>query len=327
MSQAQITIFDKSRHISSLVVFIVAALSLLLYRTMDSAGMTWQIVLALVALAVGIPHGALDHLVSLPKSTTTKMIIFIVIYVAIALCAIWAMLTWSIIGFIGVVVMSALHFGVGDAAFLSEQSKVRKEAPAPVFAKVVYALAAGWLPVAIPLTNSKSVEALSQVNPDLINWHGGWDWLINLTVVLITLIALVMLLLYRRTRDAIDLVLLYVLVMIAPPLVAFATYFGMWHAVRHTARLTLRLKSSQKFIAQGDARGAFARAVLPGTPALVGTFIVAAIIGLQSEEKLSDTFLWYSLVVVWALTVPHMLVTARLDRAALSPSTKKGVTA
>ena len=324
MSQAQISVFDKSRQFSSLVVLGVAALSLLLYRTMDSASMTWQIVVALVALAIGIPHGALDHLVSLPKSSALKMAVFIVLYVAIALFAIWAILKWSVIGFIGVVVMSALHFGIGDTAFISEQNKSRGETTAPPLAKIFYALAGGLLPVAIPLTNSKSVDALAQVNADLINWHGGWDWLINLSVVLITLIAIVFLLSYRRNRDAIDLILLYLLVMIAPPLVAFATYFGMWHAVRHTARLTLRLTSSQKFIAQGDACGAFARAVIPGTPALVGTFIVAAIIGLQSEEKLSDTFLWYSLVVVWALTVPHMLVTARLDRAALS-SPHKGV--
>ena len=325
MSQAQITVFDKSRQFSSLVVLAVAALSLLLYRSMSSSDMSWQILLALIALVIGIPHGALDHLVSLPKSTLPKMVAFISIYVAIALFAIWAILKWNVIGFIGVVVMSALHFGIGDAAFISEQSKARNEAPAPLSVKIMYALAAGWLPVAVPLTNSKSVQALAQVNPDLMNWHGGWDWLIYLSVVLVTVIALVVLLVYRRTRDAVDLVLLYLLVMIAPPLVAFATYFGMWHAVRHTARLTLRLPSSQRCIAQHDPRGAFLRAVLPGTPALVGTFIVALILGLQSDESLSDTFLWNSLVVVWALTVPHMVVTARLDRAALSTTVTREV--
>lgn len=318
MSQAQRTVFDRCRQFSATAILIVTALAFILHRTVEGAQMTWQVVIALFALALGIPHGALDHLVSLPRSTVPKMAAFILIYVAIAAISIWAILTWSVIGFIGVVVMSALHFGIGDAAFISELNKVHARPSAPFLAKFFYALAAGSLPVAIPLTSEKSVQALSQVNPDLINWHGGWDWLINLAVVALTLVAIVTLLFYCRIRDASDLVLLYLLVMIAPPLVAFAAYFGMWHAVRHTGRLTLRLKSSQKFIALGNPRRAFFRAVLPGIPALIGTFIVALVIGTQSQEKLSDTFLWYSLVVVWALTVPHMMVTARLDRAALT---------
>jgi hypothetical protein len=37
-----------------------------------------------------------------------------------------------------------------------------------------------------------------------------------------------------------------------------------------------------------------------------------------SGQDFSDEFFWMALVVVWALTVPHMLVTAKLDRAALT---------
>jgi hypothetical protein len=37
-----------------------------------------------------------------------------------------------------------------------------------------------------------------------------------------------------------------------------------------------------------------------------------------SHQDISDKFLWLTLVTIWALTVPHMLVTAKLDRAALN---------
>jgi beta-carotene 15,15'-dioxygenase len=87
--------------------------------------------------------------------------------------------------------------------------------------------------------------------------------------------------------------------------------------MRHTARLTLNLKSSQSSIQNNQTGRAFLQAVIPGTPALVGTFIVSLLIGLQTPGKLSDEYLWISLVVVWALTVPHMMVTAKLDKAAL----------
>jgi hypothetical protein len=86
--------------------------------------------------------------------------------------------------------------------------------------------------------------------------------------------------------------------------------------MRHTARLTLNLRSSQESLSNNQSAKAFRQAVLPGVPALVGTFIVSLGIALFTPGKLSDEFLWLSLVVVWALTVPHMMVTARLDKAA-----------
>jgi hypothetical protein len=44
---------------------------------------------------------------------------------------------------------------------------------------------------------------------------------------------------------------------------------------------------------------------------------VSLAIATITPGKISDEFLWLSLVVVWALTVPHMMVTAKLDKAAL----------
>ena len=105
--------------------------------------------------------------------------------------------------------------------------------------------------------------------------------------------------------------------MVAPPLIAFAVYFGCWHAIRHTARLTLVLDSSQRAYKENQLPKAFSRAVLPGVPALVGTFGIAGILAANGQDFDND-FFWMALVVVWALTVPHMIVTARLDRAALT---------
>lgn len=213
--------------------------------------------------------------------------------------------------------MSALHFGIGDAAFINESNRASLSTQAPHFVQALYALSAGALPVVIPLTNERSTSALSAVNEDLVNWHGGWDSELFNGVLLLALVTGVTLLVKKRMRDAIDLALLTSLSLLAPPLVAFAAYFGMWHAMRHTARLTLNLKSSQKSVAENLPARAFLQAVIPGLPALVGTFIVSLLIGVQTPGKLSDEYLWLSLVVVWALTVPHMMVTAKLDRAAL----------
>jgi Brp/Blh family beta-carotene 15,15'-monooxygenase len=316
MPDLELELFLKVRKFSRLAIGIAIALSFIFSQLISTSDITWQVVVALIALAIGIPHGALDHLVTLPRTSAAKMALFVIVYVAVAILAVVALLTWSVIGFIGVVLMSAVHFGIGDAAFISEIDR-RSVEPKP-FQKYLYAAAAGTLPVVIPLVNEKSNSALEKVNPALLDWHQGLNNDLMLWTMVLTAIVLLRLVQKRRDGEAIDLVLLYLLAVTAPPLVAFAVYFGCWHAVRHTARLTLTLPSSQSAFAEGNLKRAFIKAVLPGTPALIGTFIVAAAIVIFRGDSLDDQFLWVSLVVVWALTVPHMAVTARLDRKAVS---------
>ena len=316
MPDLELELFLKVRKFSRLAIGFAIVISFIFAQLIESSDITWQVVVALIALAVGIPHGALDHLVTLPRSSAAKMAAFILIYVAVAIAAVVALLTWNVIGFIGVVVMSAVHFGIGDAAFVSEID--RRTVDQKPFRKYLYAAAAGTLPVVIPLVSPKSNSALEKVNPALLDWHQGLNNDLMLWTMVLTAVVLLRLVQKRRDGEAIDLVLLYLLAVTAPPLVAFAVYFGCWHAMRHTARLTLTLPSSQAAFAERNIKRAFIKAVLPGTPALIGTFVVAAAIVIFRGDSLDDQFLWVTLVVVWALTVPHMAVTARLDRKALS---------
>ena len=316
MPDLELELLLKVRKFSRFAIGFAILLSFIFAQLIESSDITWQVIVALIALAVGIPHGALDHLVTLPRTSSAKMALFILGYVAVAIAAVVALLTWNVIGFIGVVVMSAVHFGIGDSAFISEID--RRSVGRKPFQKYLYAAAAGTLPVVIPLVSEKSNSALEKVNPALLDWHQGLNNDLMLWTMVLTAIVLLRLVQKRRDGEAIDLVLLYLLAITAPPLVAFAVYFGCWHAMRHTARLTLTLPSSQAAFAEGNLKRAFIKAVLPGTPALIGTFVVAAAIVIFRGDSLDDQFLWVSLVVVWALTVPHMAVTARLDRKALS---------
>lgn len=277
--------------------------------------MGWQVVVAVIALAIGIPHGALDHLVTLPKTQPRKMAIFIVIYVAVAVVAVIGILQFNTIGFILVLFMSAIHFGIGDGAFINEIDK--RTEPEKKLNRWLYIPAAGFTPVFIPLVNSASTEALASVNAALINWHQGFDSEILLLVSTFAVVAIAAMVTTKRYREAIDLTLLLLLAHLAPPLIAFAVYFGCWHAMRHTARLTLSLPKSIENLDGGLNGRAFLAAVIPGLPALIGTFVVAALLALSGQD-FTDEFFWMALVVVWALTVPHMAVTAKLDRAALT---------
>ena len=316
MEMAKLKTFSRVRTFSSAIVAIAIAASIAFSSWLGADSLNWQVVMAVVALAIGIPHGAVDHLVTLPKSAPWKMAIFVVIYVAIALAAIWAILQWNVWGFIAVVIMSTTHFGIGDSAFISELNHLKGNTSSklPVWA---YAPAAGLLPVVIPLVNSRSTEALTKVNAELINWHYGYTSEIQIAVAAIATLSAMALITRKRYRDLLDLALLATLASVAPPLVAFAVYFGCWHAMRHTARLTSLLPRSMQAYERANSRRAFVLAVIPGLPALAGTLIFVALLAGFSHTNVSDTFLWLTLVTIWALTVPHMIVTAKLDRAAL----------
>ncbi|KGA14016.1 hypothetical protein GM50_20955 [freshwater metagenome] len=315
MKSAEVKLFEGIRSFSSVAILAGIILSLFFSQLLGESSMQWQVVIAIAALAIGIPHGALDHLVTLPKSRPLVMTGFIALYVVIAIVAVIAILEFNIVGFIFVLVMSAVHFGIGDAAFISELDRRR---PVSVrLPRAIYAISAGSIPVLIPLVNSASTDALAQVNPSLIDWHQGYDQEILTVVITIACLSIAWLIVRKRIREAVDIGLLLALALLTPPLIAFALYFGCWHAMRHTARLTLSLETSQHAFATGNTRSAFLKAVLPGIPALVGTFFVAGILAIRGQE-FSDDFFWMALVVVWALTVPHMAVTAKLDRRALT---------
>jgi Brp/Blh family beta-carotene 15,15'-monooxygenase len=315
MHEKVVVLFKQVRLFSTVAVATGILLSLIFSQVLDVSSMGWQVVIAVIALAIGIPHGALDHLVTLPKAQPKKMALFIVIYVAVAVLAVAGILNFNVFGFIIVLFMSAIHFGIGDAAFISEMDK--RTEPERKLNRWFYIPAAGFTPVFIPLVNSASTDALASVNPALINWHQGFDSEILVVVTSFALVSIALMLIGKRYREGLDLTLLLLLAHVAPPLIAFAVYFGCWHAMRHTARLTLSLPRSSESLSKGLNRKAFTSAVIPGLPALIGTFVVAGLLALSGPD-FTDEFFWMALVVVWALTVPHMVVTAKLDRAALT---------
>ena len=275
-----------------------------------------QVLLALLALAVGIPHGAVDHLITVPSLTPLRRVFFLAGYLLTVGLAIWAILSANLLGFQLVVLMSAIHFGLGDASFVAELD--RRSEPAPVgFPKAAFVVASGFTPVVIPLVSDQSKQALKAVNPVLVDWSLGLAPVLFVLMAVVNLAAIAWMMVVRRSQEAIDLALLLTMSLVAPPLVAFAFYFGLWHALRHTGRVSLEIRRAQQKHREGRSWAAFWSAFLAGAPALVIVLVGTVILVLTRGAELSQDLLWYLLVVIWALTVPHMALTLRLDVKAL----------
>jgi Brp/Blh family beta-carotene 15,15'-monooxygenase len=314
MVTSEIRLLDNLRAFSRYCI-LFGILTSLVFLGLGGLPIGWQVVLALIALTVGIPHGAADHIISVPKFASGRMALFLVGYLSVVGVAIWAILSANLLGFQLVVLMSVIHFGIGDAAFISELD-ARKQSKSK-FPKLPYIIASGLTPVVIPLSNSESAAALNAVNPLLVNWAGSITPLLFSGMVTISLVSIIWMVVRQRHQEAIDLSLLLVLALVASPLVAFAFYFGFWHALRHTGRLSLEIPTSTKMHELGRPMAALGKAIWAGVPALFLVIVFTVMLGLVQGFEVGQDLLWYLLVVIWALTVPHMALTLRLDIKAL----------
>ena len=297
---------------------IASLLIVLLFKILNlNMSLNIQLVLALVALLVGIPHGAIDHLISIPRDPTSRFITFIAIYVFIAVIAGVLISTWNVNGFRAVLLMSSLHFGFGDASFSNERRDSLKAKRLNSLSEILYAIPAGFLPVLLPLTDSRTTDALERIHPGLTNWAGGFGKEMRAGLIYISIFSLLFFMISKNFSQVIDLLLLAGLSVFAPPLVAFASYFGFWHALRHTARLVPKLEKARNLASINEWKRAILGAITPGLYAVVGTLFISGLLMFVKPEKFSSSLLWSTLLVVWALTVPHMIVTARFDLKAL----------
>ena len=272
-----------------------------------------QIAIALLALALGIPHGAIDHLITLPATPRSRFALFILGYIAIAVLAGFGIASWNLHGFQAVLLMSALHFGIGDAAYANEWRDAQGLSRRRWFVEISYALPAGLMPVVLPLTDSRSLSALNRINHSLGNWAGSHGSVIRQATLALAALGLLIALVARATDFAIDLILLALLSEITPPLITFAIYFGCWHAVRHTARLVPKLPRALKAASENQSRQAYAAAIIPGLYAVVVTLALGGALMIWDPHSFGSGLFWSTLVIVWSLTVPHMMTTARFD--------------
>ena len=255
--------------------------------------------LLVVAGVLGLPHGAVDHLALgwAAGRTGSASRAVITAYAGAAVAVAVAALAAPLPAVLVLLALSAAHFAEGEAAFDRLRGGAGLALPAA---------AHGLTVVAGPLLLHHGA-----VRPVLVALDRGLPGALDLvrvpvlaTVSVVVLAGLATALRAGQRRTAIELALLVAAVVLAPPLLVFAVWFGGWHAPRHLVRL-LALEPV------GDGRERLRRlatgAVLPTAVALTGLVVVAVVTGGLPGAVL---------VVLLALTVPHAAVVARLSRVA-----------
>lgn len=281
-----------------------------------------------VLLLLGIPHGAVDHIV-MAKMTGRRLtdagsIGMIAAYasLAAAVLAVW----WLQPGltFLFFLAMTLIHWGEGDLWFL-RQTQAHHYLRDPVASTLAMSLR-GLIPLlvtwlAAPDTFTEVTTAVVGIfsTTDAAHWRDGLLMLdtfnpllaFALTASLISYIAYTARLSLRHGRqvrrswlvDVGELLSLTLFFTLVPSVLAIGLYLCLWHAPRHLLRLARTLSLRVTWGAMSQVATASVPMTLGAAATLLGVWWALSV-------AITDwmTVLAWGLAWVAALTAPHALV-------------------
>jgi len=273
------------------------------------------LVLAGVGLVTGIPHGAADHAVIARLAGGSPMGGVVAVYAGAAAAA-WALLRWADpIAMIAVVALSALHFGLGELEVARRLTGWR-----PPHLAALAIVVAGSGPLLLPLARGgDQLKAVATtVSPGVaraLGWAAAHTGAIVVVWLVAATVAVMASLRAAHPTIALDIVILGAVGLLAPPLLAFAVWFGGWHSLRHCARLLTIEPGCAALLGEGRRREAVLRLLrLAAAPSLAAWTVVAALAWFTASASAPSAVVAQVLRLLLALTVPHALVVLWADR-------------
>jgi beta-carotene 15,15'-dioxygenase len=284
----------------SAVAVLISALSLLQLRMDLRLDQQIElIILAVLIIALGVPHGALDTIFAKQLygvKTTKGWLSFIAVYVVLATLVVGL---WFIAPFLflaGFLAISILHFS-GDLADGTSLAL-----------RFLYGGAIIVLPTLL------HPEEVTQIFAFLVNRNSAdvmvgllhllsWPWIAALILFGIDQI-------HKNALVTLEVACVALLAVTAPPLIAFTVYFCSMHSARHIMRTFYYTEKSSLHIMIAAAIGPMAAVLLLSLGASV----------LLSDTPLDARLIQIVFIGLAALTVPHM---ALVEQVRISGWTKR----
>lgn len=268
---------------------------------------------ALIALgpALGVPHGSLDHLLA-ENVLAVRAVTATVGYAALATAA-WAVLHWGgAVPLALMIVASIVHFGLGEVETMDIPFD------SSVFARTAMLFTgAGCLILPLARGGPGWDETLRTLSPTLADLFGSGTTRFVLIAIwaVSALVSARLLVVERRWLVLVDVAVIGVVGSVVAPLVAFALWFGLWHGPRHIARLVEHELADGR--RSSTTRQAWTATIRRAAPATLGAYAtLAAVVGVVVGYGSTTGAVATAIVVLLALTAPHMIVVAAMDSAA-----------
>jgi len=286
-------------------VFILGAL---FFPAVLNSAALWVVVLSV--LVIGIPHGAIDHIMAAElydlNQTLKDHLLFYASYllVMIVIGVLWIFLPEA--GMALFLIISIYHFGQADM----EEFLIRHEP----FNRLFY-FARGFLIIGLiifsdPLTTYPIMADAMRI--DTIVFSGFMPaatfslWFIISVYFIISTAAV----LTNRIEDAstfiVDSLLLTFFLLVTGPLIGFAVYFALWHSAGHINEMREFFEGRGKSLSVGK----FYKKATPFT--IVSIIGLALLLYINVQLNLENQFLSLMFILISVLTLPHMLIVEKM---------------
>lgn len=313
---------------------VLVALTLVCATGVSIPPIVQDVPFALGLVLFGLPHGALDHLVPARlagrPATLRRVAPVVLLYLALGGLVIGLWSVAPVAAFAFFIGLTWFHWGTGDAHAVQRRGR-----PLAGSRVVTVPLLRGALPMVVPLvafphdyaavlastTRAFGVSAIPGTLAPSIR--------IGLAAGLAVLAAVVVVAEYRAHGEAPDgrrallgdlgeVVLLAAFFSVVPPVLAVGLYFSLWHSLRHIVRLSLLDPALARPAAAGRWGVVLRRFSVQAAPVtlvalalLVGLFAALSPRAGGSPSGLLGVYL----VMISALTLPHAVVVAAMDRS------------
>ncbi len=291
--------------------------------------------LAVSAVVLGLPHGAVDHL-ALPRvqgqrPTWRAMGAVGLLYLVLGLAygVVWYVA--PVVAFVGFILLTWFHWGQGD--LYAQRAFLRLRSLQSRLQRVLAVVVRGGLPMLVPLLafpdwyRRVALALTSLFEADSL---AGLAWLFRVETRLALgtayglLVAGYLALGYVRSgsdrsawaTDAGETLLLAVYFAVVPPLLAIGVYFCVWHSLRHIVRLALLPERTRDAIRTGRLWPALGRFAVEATPLTLAALALLGGLWLFVPRRPGDVLglLAVYLVLIAMLTLPHVAVVSWMDR-------------
>ena len=242
---------------------------------------------------IGLPHGAMDGALAMHFGWTnrpTATVLFLLWYLGLAgvVVVLWAFA--PVLTFMAFLAISIVHFGRGDSS-----STVAGQT-------FIESLARGGVVIGgISQLHRENVNTIFQT---LVGQETSLIWLFLNGVVVLAAACVVVALLFKDTASrrlfVMELGTLWLMFLVAPPLLGFALYFCFVHAVRHASSMTALMQSTV-------SRFSIAKTTVVFSLLTWGVGLVV-LVQQTATMDMEPALLRVVFIGLAALTVPHMVM-------------------
>lgn len=220
---------ERRRHV---IAVCVAAPTLLITACGWTPTTTTALAVVFVAVAIGMPHGALDIVVG---RRAARVAAFYETYLAIAISAVLIWMVAPVVGLFAFFAASWFHFARGDAAHHRRLGS----------ASTLLGISTAGCAIGLPLALHSAIVApvlrvllLGAAGPTA-GQVADLGWMIAYPSLVTGAVAVVAAIQSHHYAAIVEITIIALLAGAVHPLVSFALYFSLWHSPRHLIALDI----------------------------------------------------------------------------------------